>query len=292
MSGVFMRSGTGQAGDEMGARSGWKSLVARMLLAGVIVVSPSAFGTALADSGRFYLGITGTPEWLDTSYSKTVDNTSRLNMTSQSGKVNRDRGSADGTGYGFGLLGGYRWPLLDRGRLFLDSEFDIAFHGESSRGRLKGVGESEGRNQMGESWPDDWSFAKNFSYGLTFKLGTKPQFLQTMIGDSNVYALAGVRRVATRFRGRFHGCFTSEWCRPDEFTSGATTHNENFTAWTSGAGLEKMFGSRLGLRGEVRYTGYLAEDWVSFNLKDEGVFVPVRVDNDEVNLSLTLAWYF
>ena len=56
--------------------------------------------------------------------------------------------------------------------------------------------------------------------------------------------------------------------------------------------LEKMFGSRLGLRGEVRYTGYLAEDWVSFNLKDEGVFVPVRVDNDEVNLSLTLAWYF
>ena len=61
MSGVFMRSETGQAGDEMGARSGWKSLVARMLLAGVIVVSPSAFGTALADSGRFYLGITGTP---------------------------------------------------------------------------------------------------------------------------------------------------------------------------------------------------------------------------------------
>ena len=292
MSGVFMRSETGQAGDEMGARSGWKSLVARMLLAGVIVVSPSAFGTALADSGRFYLGITGTPEWLDTSYKKTVDNTSPLNMTSQSGKVNRDRGSAAGTGYGFGLLGGYRWPLLDRGRLFLDSEFDIAFHGGSVRGRLKGVGESEGRNQMGESWPDDWSFAKNFSYGLTFKLGTKPQFLQTMIGDSNVYALAGVRRVATRFRGRFHGCFTSEWCRPDEFTSGATTHNENFTAWTSGAGLEKMFGSRLGLRGEVRYTGYLAEDWVSFNLKDEGVFVPVRVDNDEVNLSLTLAWYF
>ena len=53
-----------------------------------------------------------------------------------------------------------------------------------------------------------------------------------------------------------------------------------------------MFGSRLGLRTEVRYTGYLAEDWVSFTLKDEGVFVPVRVDNDEVNLSLTLAWYF
>ena len=98
MSGVFMRSGTGQAGAEMCVRmrSGWKSLVARMLLAGVILASPSAAGTALADSGRFYLGITGTPEWLDTSYKKTVDNTSPLNMTSQSGKVNRDRGSADG----------------------------------------------------------------------------------------------------------------------------------------------------------------------------------------------------
>ena len=201
-----------------------------VLLAGAILASPSAVGTALADAGRFYLGITGTPEWLDTSYKKTVDNTSPLNMTSQSGKVHRDRDSADATGYGFGLLAGYRWPLLDQGRLFLDSEFDIAFHGESTRGRLKGIGESEGRNQMGESWPD-------------------------------------------------------------EFTTGATTHNENFTAWTSGAGLEKMFGSRLGLMGEVRYTGYLAEAWVSFNLKDEGVFVPVRVDNDEVNLSLTLAWY-
>ena len=263
-----------------------------VLLASVIMASPSVVGTALADSGRFYLGITGTPEWLDTSYRKTVDNTSPLNMTSQSGKVNRERDSADATGYGFGLLAGYRWPLLDQGRLFLDSEFDIAFHGESTRGRLKGIGESEGRNQMGESWPDDWSFAKNFSYGLTFKLGTSPQFLQTMIGDSSIYALAGVRRVATRFRVHFHGCLTLEWCQPDEFTSGANTHNENFTAWTSGAGLEKMFGSRLGLRGEVRYTGYLAEDWVSFNLKDEGVFVPVRVDNDEVNLSLTLAWYF
>lgn len=45
------------------------------LLAGVIMASSSAVGTALADEGRFYLGITGTPEWLDTSYSKTVDNT-------------------------------------------------------------------------------------------------------------------------------------------------------------------------------------------------------------------------
>ena len=159
-------------------RSCWKPLVAWVLLAGVILASPSVVGAALADEGRFYLGITGTPEWLDTSYKKTVDNTSPLNMTSQSGKVNRDRDSADATGYGFGLL-------------------------------------------------------------------------------------AGVRRVATRVRVRFHGCLTSEWCQTDEFTTGANTHNENFTAWTSGAGLEKMFGSRLGLRGEVRYTGYLAEDWVS-----------------------------
>ena len=38
-------------------------------------------------------------------------------------------------------------------------------------------------------------------------------------------------------------------------------------------------------------TFHLAEDRDFHNL-DDGVFVPVRVDNDEINLSLTLAWYF
>ena len=38
--------------------------------AGVIMASPGTVSTALADAGRFYLGITGTPEWLDTSVQK------------------------------------------------------------------------------------------------------------------------------------------------------------------------------------------------------------------------------
>jgi len=287
-----MRSAyTTPRGEQTTGSAGWKALAVRVLLVGIIVASPGVAGTALADAGRFYLGVTGSPEWLDTSYRKTVDNTSPHNTTSQRGKVYRDRDAADATGYGFGLLAGYRQPLLDRGRLFLSGEVDIAFHGESSRGRLAGVGESEGRNQIGESWPDTWSFAKNFSYGLTVKLGTNPHMLQKLLGDTDVYALAGVRRVSTRFRVRFHGCPMAEWCRPDEFISGTSTQDETFTAWTSGAGLEKLFGSRLGLRGEARYLGYLAEGR-NFHNRRDGVFIPVRVNHDEVTLSLTLAWYF
>ena len=283
--------GADTASRRAGGRTGREALAVQVLLVSLSLASSAVAGPALADAGRFYLGVTGTPEWLDTSYKKTVDNTSPHNTTARRGKVYRDRDAADATGYGFGLLAGYRRPLLDRGRLFLSSEVDIAFHGESVRGRLAGAGESEGRNQTGESWPDEWSFAKNFSYGLTCKLGTSPQVLQTLLGDANVYALAGVRRVATRFRVRFHGCPLAEGCPPGDFITGTTTHAETFTAWTAGAGLEKLFGSRLGLRGEVRYLGYLAEGR-DFHNEGDAVFIPVRLDTDEVTLSLTLAWYF
>ncbi len=57
-----------------------------VLLAGVIMASPGAVSTALADAGRLYLGITGTPEWLDTSYRKTVDNTSPFDVAQTRGK--------------------------------------------------------------------------------------------------------------------------------------------------------------------------------------------------------------
>jgi len=45
----------------MGVLTKVKKKLSYVLLMGVIIASPGAVGTALADSGRFYLGITRYP---------------------------------------------------------------------------------------------------------------------------------------------------------------------------------------------------------------------------------------
>ena len=41
--------------------------------------------------------------------------------------------------------------------------------------QLQGVGTFPGRNQLGESWPDNWFFERDRSYGFTLKLGGSPE---------------------------------------------------------------------------------------------------------------------
>ncbi len=254
---------------------------------GVVTVLVVA-DTALADEGRFYVGGAATVEWLDASYGKIVENRP---PSPQGSRVFRDEGSADKTGYGFGFLAGYRLPLNERGLFYLGGEVDVTLHDGTARGRLDGAGTSPGRNQLGESWPDSWSFSKDMSYGLTLRLGVRPEFLQVWEHDASVYVLAGVRQVKTRFKIGFHGCLEPTSCpTPAQFTSGTQSHKLSFNAWTTGFGLEKMIGPHAALQGEVRYTGYPNKNWTSFDL--DGIRVPVDVDNEEVNLLLKMVWYF
>ena len=92
--------------------------VVRVFLS-VVCLSATA-GAALAEDrsifagGRFYVGVSAAAEFLDASYDKITDNTDPRNESERSGMVFHDNDSANGTGYGFGLLGGYRLPLNDR----------------------------------------------------------------------------------------------------------------------------------------------------------------------------------
>ena len=68
--------------------------------------------------------------------------------------VYRADDSAAGTADGVGFLTGYRFPLGPSG-VYLSGEADLTTSGGAVRGRLEGAGFSEGRNQLGEGWPED-----------------------------------------------------------------------------------------------------------------------------------------
>ena len=264
----------------------------RVLIAALAATLLCGADVALGQEGRFYVGTTGVLELLDASYEKTTDNTDPRNISPQRGKVYHDTDSDAETGYGFGLLAGYR-RLLTQNGLYLSGELDVTLHGGSVRSQQDGVGESEGRNQYGENWPDRWAFEKDWSYGFTLKLGASPALLRKWSGpDTSVYALAGVRRLRTRMRIAYTGCpYATNLCPPAEFVSGSDAWTEHLIGWTSGVGLEKMLGENLALRGEFRYIGYESHSWLSF--PDDGkIRVPAEMDSDEVDLSLGLVWYF
>lgn len=241
---------------------------------------------SLARSGQFYFGITATGEWLETSYEKTVDNTAPSNDLPTKGEIYRNKDSIDGTAYGAGILAGYR-VLLGEGNFFIGSEIDAALHGDKVEGTFDGAGDSMGRNQLGENWPERWSFEKKRSYGITLKVGGSPEFLQTY--KANIYAIAGVRLVQTEFKANYTGCFVRTPCT-DNFTSGTLSRDPNLTAWTGGIGLERMMGEKLAIRSEIRYATYEKENWVNF-AEERKIRVPAEIDSNETSLSLGLIWY-
>ena len=68
---------------------------------------------------------------------------------------------------------------------------DAELHFAAVDGQLQGVGESPGRNLLGESWPDRWTFERKRSYGLTMEVGGSPGALASM--DATLYLLGGIR---------------------------------------------------------------------------------------------------
>ena len=258
-----------------------------------LLALPVISATAFAEDRRFYVGVTIPVERLDASYEKTVDNTDPRygGPEERRNRVVHDEDSDDTFAYGIGFLAGYRLPLTENG-IYLSGEVDLAFHDSQAKGQLRGVGDSAGRNQPGESWPDRWSFEKDRSYGFTLKLGGSPGVLRSW--DTSLYVLGGIRLIQAQFTNHYRGCLETTPCSPnapEQFTSGTDNRDLDFTAWTYGAGMEKMLSKQLALRIETRYTQYNSKRWVEW-FDDVGVNVPTRVDADEVGLLLSLAWYF
>ena len=268
--------------------SPFTTIALAMLLA--LPVITALTNTAYAHDGRFYVGVQVPVERVDASYDKTVDNTNSSNP--RRGQVFQDHDSDDTFAYGIGLLAGYRIPLHTESGLYVSGEVDLAFHGGQAKGQLPGVGDSPGRNQPGESWPDRWSFEKDRSYGFTIKLGGSPGVLRSW--DTSIYVLGGIRLIQAQFQNYYRGCLSDMNCTSTtqpEFVSGTDSRNLDYTAWTYGVGVEKMLSEHLGLRIETRHTLYNSERWVEL-FSDVGVRVPTRIDADDVGMLMSLAWYF
>ena len=243
-------------------------------------------GTALAQESRFYVGVPVMAERLDVFYEKTVDNTDPSNISPSAGKVYRADDSAAGVAGGVGFLAGYRFPLGPSG-IYLSSEGDMIFPGGAVRGHFEGAGSSENRMQLGESWPEDWSFKKTRSYGFTVRLGAG-----ILPGSGlSVYALAGLRRLDATLSADYVGCFSPELCTTaEEFTSGTFEYDEEFHGWTTGGGLEKRLGNAA-IRGELRYTRYGSADWV-VPYNNLGIKVPIGLKANGTGLLVNFLWYF
>ena len=202
-------------------------------------------------------------------------------------------------GYGIPFFAGYRWMLGKKG-WYLSGELDFTLHGGTVDGQLTSVRESTDRNQDGERSHDSWAYDKDWSYGLTFKLGGSPSFLTApgllteLIGEGvSVYGLGGVRGLRTRMRVNYTDCPLSGECSPENSRSGEFGFSEHLFGWTAGGGIEKMckvFGQTFGLRKEVRYTHYERHKWsTNHGGRSRG---PAKMDEDEWDIIVMLAWYF
>ena len=254
---------------------------------------PNAPAAAFAQGGGFYGSISVPLEGLAASFEKTVDNSAANTLVPEPrrGMVLHDEDSGSALAAGVGFLGGYRLPLGGSGN-YLGAEVDAALHGGSVEGRLDGVGESAGRNQLGESWPDRWSLARDRSYGVSLRLGSSPGFLQSR--QAGIYVLGGICRAEGRFTTRFNGCLDPSPCSaggdPD-FSSGSDSRDLVLQGWSAGIGVEKELGRQMALRAEIRYTRYGTERWVT-PFDEVGVRVPASVDASDVSLLLRMSRYF
>ena len=255
----------------------------------VVVLLICTIGPGRADGGDIYIGASASADRLNVLYEKVVDNTDPRNVSPNQGQRLRDEASASEVGYTYGFLAGYKLPLSVTG-LYVALEGEMLRHGGVAPGRLTGSGTSVGRNQLGEVWPEQWTFGKDSSYGLTARAGAGIPFIGTWVGPS-VYGLFGVRRLKGSFASRYTGCATETRCtEPDQFVSGSDNFSETFSGWTVGGGVEKKLGS-LAVRGELRFTEYSKTGRV-IPFDDLFVSVPLELEPDSMSFGVTLLWYF
>ena len=159
-----------------------------MLLAGLLW---GVGGSALAQDGGAYVGVTGAAERLGVFYEKAVDNTDPRNVSPSRGQVYRADDSATGGAYRVGFLAGYRFPVGSRLHLSADRSSTVQSSG-----------------QLSPSWVRLSENPAPSSYGATVRAGAA-------VGSGwSVYGLAGVRRLDARFSVDFTGCFLLTLCAP------------------------------------------------------------------------------
>ena len=255
----------------------------------LVLVVALAVSSAPAIGGELYVGVSAAADRLSVGYQKIVDNTNPQNFSLNQGQTFRDAASGAGFGHSYGFLGGYRMPLSVTG-IYVAVEGEMLRHGGAASGRLAGVGTSDGRNQLGEVWPENWSVGQDRSYGVTARLGAGIPFFGTWFGPS-IYALVGLRRLNATFKSGFAGCFEATPCTsPNQLVSGSEDFSENSRGLVFGGGLEKRFGS-LALRGEVRVTDFSEAERIT-RFEDVFVTVPITLQPDSISLGASLVWYF
>ena len=129
----------------------------------VITIMTGVSEVTVAQNSSFYVGAFVGAEHISFEHAKTVDNTNVPTNYLQRGNIYNTSASASGSGFSTGILVGYR-PNLDLGNtLNLGLEIDGQLHGGTASSMFPGDGQSDGRNQYGEAWPDEWSVKRKNS---------------------------------------------------------------------------------------------------------------------------------
>ena len=268
---------------------------------------------ALALQEGVYIGISAAAEELDVSVFKTIDNRPDGNMTLSRGKIFTERDSDTKTASGFGFVLGYQCPL-HYGSLYWSGEINLTYHSGKARGRLEGTEDVAARKtyndatdpdlpafsvgpQTGENWPERWTFEKDYSYGVTLRLGGRPEFLTSALGpDAGFYVLAGVRRVEAEYVNTGTGCFETlpALCTSEEsFETDTVRTDRDYTAWTLGMGVHAALVEQIGLQIETYYMDYDSESLVQLDgTEDLRVRAVHKPDAEEIGLRMRLLRYF
>lgn len=268
------------------------ALAAAAIMAAAGTVAPASVATAQGQ--RLYAGVAGLASQLEATVDKRVDTRAPDTLVPEPhrGRLLHDHDADSIVAYGPGLFAGYRQPMLDNA-LYLGVELDASFDIAAVESQLPGIGLSEGRNQLGESWPDHWAYDGNLSYAVSVRLGFAVGPLRTW--NASVYALAGLRRIDGTFSTRFDGCLSPTPCSfagdTPNFVSGTDSRKLDMQGWTFGIGIERWLRQRVALRLELRHTEYDDESWVT-PFEDVGVTVPAVFGAAQSGLLMSLARTF
>lgn len=239
-----------------------------------------------AGAGGLYFGLAFPAGILGATMQKTVDNTASNTLVPdpRRGMIFHDEVSGDGAVYGVAVTAGYRLPV-GGGSWYVDGDVGVGWNGGAFEARFAGVGVSSDRRQLGESWPDRWTLAKDLSYGATLRLGGLGS------PDLNLFLLGGIRFTNATFTSDFHGCFMPDPCEPSQYGSGTEELDMDFTILRGGLGLEKRLGAGVAIRAEATWSMYGREEWIT-PFEDVGVTVYSGMDVNERGLSVGLVRRF
>lgn len=260
----------------------------------IVLLAFGCFTSGGAALGQeMYFGVTAPLGELEGAIDKTVDNSDPATQVPESrrGLVQNQVNSGSESEYGAGPVMGLRLRLPATG-LFVAAEIDAAWLDSSVQSQFDGIGDSPGRNQLGEFWPDVWSYDAESSYGATIRFGGSPPFLGSLGVD--LYALAGLRWIDGTFTNRTYGCLSpipcSEAADTPDFVRASDSRDIGFGGTVIGVGLESSLGA-LVLRAELRQTRYDPEAWVT-PFTDIRVTVPTALDIEQSDLVVGLIWTF